>query len=227
MVEVFFCEFDFSWTTFLATSTLSFAFSNLFFFFFFESKLYTGRLLPVTFNVFPANTYLFKVKNRFTRKKCEISSKLTIKKPERRLTVLYPDTNINVTEKYDNFVCFALGVMTIPEKLVWKLKQNKKIMKTASICYTNLCHNESKSSKQRPTKIFQDHCPKNWSFTLRTSPVNVTKSAGNCRFSHIDWNKTLNGKLHFFPQWVCWAWTLTSKQHKSLPATNERNMEKQ
>ena len=32
----------------------------------------------------PANIYLFKVKNRNTRKSCEICSKLTIKTPERR-----------------------------------------------------------------------------------------------------------------------------------------------
>ena len=28
---------------------------------------------------------------------------------------------------------------------------------------------------------------KKWSFSLRVSSVNVTKSAGNCGFSHIDW----------------------------------------
>ena len=33
---------------------------------------------------FPANTYLFKVKNRNTREKCKICSKLKIKTPERR-----------------------------------------------------------------------------------------------------------------------------------------------
>ena len=32
----------------------------------------------------PANIYLFKVRNRNKRKTCEISSKLTIKTPERR-----------------------------------------------------------------------------------------------------------------------------------------------
>ena len=35
-----------------------------------------------------------------------------------------------------------------------------------------------------------------WSFPLRISSVNVTKSAGICGFGHIDW-KNLNGKLHF------------------------------
>ena len=34
--------------------------------------------------VFPAGIYLFKVNNRNTRTRCEISSKLAIKTPERR-----------------------------------------------------------------------------------------------------------------------------------------------
>ena len=45
---------------------------------------------------------------------------------------------------------------------------------------------------------------KKWSFPVRISWVNVTKSEGNCWFGHIYWKKTLNGKLHFlcsvFPQ---------------------------
>ena len=36
------------------------------------------------FRCYPAKIYLFKVKNRNTRKKCEIFSKLTIKTTERR-----------------------------------------------------------------------------------------------------------------------------------------------
>ena len=36
----------------------------------------------------PANIYLFKVTNRNTRKRCEICSKLTIKKPERRVSIV-------------------------------------------------------------------------------------------------------------------------------------------
>ena len=35
-------------------------------------------------NIFPANSYLFKVNNRNTRKKCKGCSNLTIKTPERR-----------------------------------------------------------------------------------------------------------------------------------------------
>ena len=125
MVEVFFCEFDFFWIIFLATSTLCFAFSNLFFFFF-QSKLYTGRLLPVTFNVFPANTYLFKVKNRLTRKKYEINSKLTIKKPERRLTVLYPDTNIKRNRKRWQFCLFCATCYDYSWKIGLEAKTKQK-----------------------------------------------------------------------------------------------------
>ena len=39
---------------------------------------------------------------------------------------------------------------------------------------------------------------KRWSFSLRISSANLTKSAGNCRFDHIYWRKILNGKLHFW-----------------------------
>ena len=37
---------------------------------------------------------------------------------------------------------------------------------------------------------------KKWSFSLRISSVNVTKSTENCRFGHIYW-KNPDGKLHF------------------------------
>ena len=33
---------------------------------------------------FPANSYLFKINNRNTRKRCKICGKLTVKTPERR-----------------------------------------------------------------------------------------------------------------------------------------------
>ena len=42
------------------------------------------RFVNIIFG-FPADIYLFKVKNGNTRKRCEIYSKLTIKTPERRL----------------------------------------------------------------------------------------------------------------------------------------------
>ena len=44
---------------------------------------------------------------------------------------------------------------------------------------------------------------KKWSFPLRISSVNVTKSAGNCRFGHIYW-KNLNGKFNFLCRRNSW-----------------------
>ena len=43
----------------------------------------------VSWNI-PVSIYMFKVKNRNTSTKCELCSKLTIKKPERRLTPILP-----------------------------------------------------------------------------------------------------------------------------------------
>ena len=55
------------------------------------STRYFGNLLvksklfaPSGFVAFPTNNYMFKVNNRNTRPRCEICSKLTIKKQERR-----------------------------------------------------------------------------------------------------------------------------------------------
>ena len=42
----------------------------------------------------------------------------------------------------------------------------------------------------------QNSLHEKWSFPLRISSVNVTKSAGFCGFSHI-YDEILNGKLHF------------------------------
>ena len=42
---------------------------------------------------------------------------------------------------------------------------------------------------------------KKWSFPLKISSVNVTKSAVFCGFGHIYWRKPGNGKLHFLVQW--------------------------
>ena len=40
-----------------------------------------------------------------------------------------------------------------------------------------------------------------WSFPLRISSVNVTKSAGNCGFGHIYWRNP-SWKTPFFVQWI-------------------------
>ena len=44
---------------------------------------------------------------------------------------------------------------------------------------------------------------KKWSFLLRISSVNVTKSAGKCGFGHIYW-KNSQWKTSFFVQWSDW-----------------------
>ena len=56
------------------------------------------------------------------------------------------------------------------------------------------------------------HCTKKWSFPLRISSVNVTKSAGNCRLGHIYWRNS-EWKTSFFVQCneretiiLIWVW---------------------
>ena len=44
------------------------------------------------------------------------------------------------------------------------------------------------------------HCTKKWSFPLRISSVNVTKSAVSCGFGHIYWRNPY-WKTSFFVQW--------------------------
>ena len=136
------------------------------------------------------------------------------------LTVLYPDTNIKCNRKRLQFCLFCARYYDDSWKIGLEAKTKK--LKTASFCYTNLCHNESKSSKQRPIKIFPDHCPK--SFTLRTSSIRRKLQI----WSHLlKKKKCLIENFIFFFAVSMGTWTLTSKQYKTLPATNERNMEKQ
>ena len=46
-----------------------------------------------------------------------------------------------------------------------------------------------------------------WSFPLRISSINVTKSAGNCRFRQIYW-RILNEKHHFWCNVIIIGWQL-------------------
>ena len=55
--------------------------------------------------------------------------------------------------------------------------------------------------------ILLTHSTKKWSFLLRISSVNVTKSAENCGFGHIYWTNP-QWKTSFFGQW--------QKHHLSL-----------
>ena len=56
------------------------------------------------------------------------------------------------------------------------------------------CKSVQKNLKLEHFKTAKPH--KKWSFPLRISSVNVTKSAENCGFGHIN-EEILNGKLHF------------------------------
>ena len=49
-----------------------------------QSVLLVSYLRTVFRSIHPAGNYMFKVNNRNTRTRCEICSKLAIKKPERR-----------------------------------------------------------------------------------------------------------------------------------------------
>ena len=78
----------------------------------------------------PANIYLFKVKNRNTRKRCEISSKLTVKRPER---LLRPATLLKTRLWYRCFpVNFAkfLRTLFLTEHLQWLLLKSYHKMPT-------------------------------------------------------------------------------------------------
>ena len=57
--------------------------------------------------------------------------------------------------------------------------------------------------KNLKAKIPQKTLYKKWSFPLRISSVNLTKSAGNCRFGHIYWRNPW-WKTSFFVQWNTW-----------------------
>ena len=59
---------------------------------------------------FPGNIYLFKVNNRNTKKRCEICSKLTIKKHQNDVNDVVPVFLLltwNIFHTY--FKCFSIG----------------------------------------------------------------------------------------------------------------------
>ena len=73
-------------------------------------------------NNYPANIYLFKVKNRNTRKRCEVRSKLTIKTPD-RLHWRRPDVFIVNFEHILHL--FLMFIFLILNKLMINLKEKK------------------------------------------------------------------------------------------------------
>ena len=79
-VQVFSCGFEKLFGIAFLQNILHLRFVLLFYWSLF---LFTCRILLVIFYVFPANIYLLKVENKNTRKKSEICSKFTIRKPKR------------------------------------------------------------------------------------------------------------------------------------------------
>ena len=58
-------------------------------------------------------------------------------------------------------------------------------------------------------RICQQSLHKKWSFPLRISSVNVTKSAGNCGFGHIHWRNP-ECKTSFFVQWMSFSFFISA-----------------
>ena len=126
----------------------------------------------------PAGNYMF---NKKTKTKCKMCSKLTIKIPEwRHWRVLL---SLLLVLKYFRS-CSCVFIVDFEEvnagwKWGWiKTKLTRKQFKffvMIAKCY----------SEDLPMVVISLH--KKWSFPLRISSVNVTKSAENCAFGHIYW----------------------------------------
>ena len=61
---------------------------------------------------------------------------------------------------------------------------------------------------------------KKWSFPLRISSVNVTKSTGNCELGHIYWRNP-SWNTSFFVQWL--KPKTNKSEDKSIRNTNDIN----
>ena len=89
-VQVFSCAFEKLFRIAFLQNILHLCFLLLFYWsLLLVCFFFTCRILHVIFYVFPANIYLFKVENKNTRKKSEICSKFTIRKPKRRHWLYY------------------------------------------------------------------------------------------------------------------------------------------
>ena len=67
------------------------------------------------------------------------------------------------------------GLSGISQKMDYKVERLKEIDKS------------EKDVSKVIDPLKHNYLHKKWSFPLRISSVNVTKSAGKCRFSHIYW----------------------------------------
>ena len=95
--------------------------------------------------LFPANSYLFKVRNKNIRKRCEICLKLTIKTPGRRHWRFSSVFIVNFEHILHLFLVFLL--LTLTKKMfsgiVTVCLVYSNIMKTMILFYlkTSMCHN--------------------------------------------------------------------------------------
>ena len=96
--------------------------------------------------------------------------------------------------------------MKLPFYVRWLLKVNpatKSSYDIIGLCFANFILQFCLKTKN--TLVVLEKLPfstlhKKWSSLWRISSVNVTKSAGNCGFSHIYWRNP-SWKISFFVQW--------------------------
>ena len=94
---------------------------------------------------------------------------------------------------------FFQNVVSTRTKKYWMISflvkvEGDTIEKYIHYLWINIClmvrSRASCFSKQKPPFwgiLRETHCTKKWSFPLRISSANVTKSAGSCRFGQIYW----------------------------------------
>ena len=128
--------------------------------------------INLTKNRYSVGIYLLKVNNRNNRTRCEICSKLPIKKPERRHL---RRSGVFIVKFEHISRCYSVSIVNFeyvnPKR--WLFSQESSIK--------DAWQGHTYSSWQKLTMH------KKWSFPLRISSVNVTKSAGICGFGHIYW----------------------------------------
>ena len=74
----------------------------------------------VSYGTYPANIYLFKVNSRIARKRCEICSKVTIKTPERRRSVIFIVTFENIAHMNFHEFCKDCGDILVASDFAYR-----------------------------------------------------------------------------------------------------------
>ena len=144
--------------------------------------------------LFPANTYLFKVKNKNTKKRYEICLKLTIKTPERRQLWTYfsPFSNVSIvdfeqiniswvslallTKNYLYFTFNETSIQLVTRSTSKKHEKHWKTCFTAFFNYSNTLNHKKNVrnltyNSSSEISIFQctlrEKCPSTWLFLVR------------------------------------------------------------